>query len=127
MIEKKQHEHTLKGLATLFTILLLCWIVYRCTTSPPSPTSTESAVPTIGEDAERVCKAMQGALTTSCEVHAWGKTIDVRMDTTGVEARKICLGTVKVLSGYTEAFKGEWRLRMFSPYSGDQPIAVCAL
>jgi hypothetical protein len=126
MTEKNKPKQTAEALATIFTILLLCWLVFGGETTPPQTLTTTQS--TLGGDAYRVCEAMDGTgLTTSCEVKAWGKTIDVRMDTTGAEARKICLGTAKMVSGYTIAFKGEWKLRIFSPYSGDQPIAVCAL
>ena len=80
------------------------------------------------DDAYRVCKAMEGTgLTTRCEVKGWGSTIDVRIDTNGAEARKICAGVANQMAKQTRTFAGKWKLQIFSPYSGDQPIAVCTL
>ena len=67
-------------------------------------------------------------LTTGCDVNGWHRTIDVRIDTTGSEGRKICAGMAKMTAQQTGVFQiGQWKLRILSPFSGDQPIAVCAL
>jgi hypothetical protein len=80
------------------------------------------------DDAYRLCKAMDDTgLTTQCEVKGWGSTVDVRIDTNGAEARKICTGVVDMMAKQTRTFAGKWKLQIFSPYSGDRPIAVCTL
>jgi hypothetical protein len=80
------------------------------------------------DDAYRLCKAMDDTgLATQCEVEGWGSTVDVTIDTNGAEARKICAGVVKVMAKQTRTFAGKWKLRIFSPYSGQRPIAVCTL
>lgn len=80
------------------------------------------------DDAYRLCKAMEStAVTTQCEVKGWGSTVDVTIDTSGVEARKICIGAADMMAQKTRTFNGKWKLRIFSPYSGDRPIAVCTL
>lgn len=80
------------------------------------------------DDAYRVCTALNNTgLTSECQVKGWGHTIDVRIDTTGIEARKICDGAVKTISQMTRNFKSEWKLRIYSPFSEDHPLAVCVL
>jgi len=80
------------------------------------------------DDAYRLCKSMEGTgLTTQCEVKGWGSTVDVRIDTNGAEARKICAGVADMMAKQTRTFAGKWKLQIFSPYSGDRPIAVCTL
>ena len=80
------------------------------------------------DDAYRMCSAMEGTgLTTECKVKGWGSTVDVRLDTNGSEARKICSGVVDTMAQKTRTFAGKWKLRIFSPYSGEHPIAVCTL
>jgi len=80
------------------------------------------------DDAYRVCSAMERTgLTTECKVNGWGSTVDVRIDTNGSEARKICSGVVDAMAQKTRSFAGKWKLRIFSPYSGEHPIAVCTL
>ena len=77
--------------------------------------------------AYRTCYAMeQTGMTSSCEVGV--QKVDVRIDMSGGEARKTCAGVAKMMAGITNGFKGgNWKLRLFSTYSGEQPIAVCNL
>jgi len=80
------------------------------------------------DDAYRLCKMMEGTgLTTQCEVKGWGSTVDVTIDTDGGEARRICVGVADMMAKKTRTFAGKWKLRIFSPYSGEKPIAVCNL
>jgi hypothetical protein len=80
------------------------------------------------DDAYKLCSALEGTgLTTECEVKGWGSTVDVRIATSGSEARKICSGVVDMMAKQTRSFKGKWKLQIFSPYSGDHPIATCTL
>ena len=88
----------------------------------------EPRKPDVIDDAYKVCTAMEATgLTTKCTVGGWHQTIDATIDTTGAEARKICAGVVSLLMDKTPRFKGEWKLRILSPYSGESPIAVCTL
>ncbi len=89
-------------------------------------TSRETANPV--NDAYKVCNAFERTgLTTQCEVSGWNSTIDVTIDTTGAEARKMCPGIVDMVAKLTRSFAGKWKLQIFSPYSGERPIAVCRL
>ena len=80
------------------------------------------------DDAYRLCKVMDiSGVSTECEVKGWGSTVDVTIDTNGAEARKVCDGVADMMAKKTRTFAGQWRLRIFSPYSGKKPIAVCTL
>lgn len=80
------------------------------------------------DDAYRLCGAMEATgLTTECEVRGFGSTVDVTVDTNGSEARQICAGVTDMMAKKTQTFAGKWKLRIFSPYSGKKPIAVCTL
>jgi hypothetical protein len=73
-----------------------------------------------------LCSAFERTgLITACDVSAWGSTIDVRIATS--EARKICSGVVDMRAQQTRSFRGKWKLRIFSPYSGEHAIATCDL
>jgi hypothetical protein len=48
-------------------------------------------------------------------------TIDVRIDTNGIEAQKMCVGFKAVLTQQNTYFGGAWTLRIFSPFSGEHP------
>lgn len=79
--------------------------------------------------AYQLCEAAQRTgLSTGCEVQGFGNKVDLRADTTGAEARKMCAGIADMMTGRGfETARTPWTLRILSPYSGDQPIAVCTL
>ena len=90
--------------------------------------SSQIASADVVNDAYGLCATFEATgLSTECEVSGWSSTIDVTIDTSGGEARKICAGVVKMMAEKTRSFAGKWKLRIFSPYSGDRPIAVCTL
>jgi hypothetical protein len=75
----------------------------------------------------RLCAVFERTgLISKCEVDGWGSTVDIKMDRSSSEARKICSGAADIM-GQPSSFGGRWKLRIFSPYSGDQPIATCNL
>jgi len=87
-----------------------------------------SACAEVVDDAYKLCSALEDTgLTTECEVKGWGSTVDVRIATSGGEAMKICSGIVNMMAKQTRSFNGKWKLQIFSPYSGDHPIASCTL
>lgn len=72
-----------------------------------------------------VCQVFRNTgMTSDCKVNS--RKIDVRMDTSGPEANKICVGVVNQVSGVMQ-FDAGWTLRIFSPFSGNHPLAVCQL
>ena len=79
-------------------------------------------------DAFGMCASLKGTgLVTECEVKGYGSTVDVTIDTNGSDARKMCAGISDMMAKQTRSFAGKWKLRIFSPYSGQRPIAVCTL
>lgn len=98
--------------------------------SVPLGSGSEHATPASAVDhAMTLCRAMEGTgLIVECEVRGWGETVDAVIDTTGGDARAICTGISELMEAQTTMFAGkDWKLRIFSPYSGDRPIAVCPL
>jgi hypothetical protein len=92
--------------------------------SPPSPEQqrTNDAV----DAAYRVCKAMMTTnLVSKCDVSGWNSSVDVRIDTNAREAIKMCSASVGLVSQYTTALSGRWKLRIFSPFSGENVLAEC--
>ena len=80
------------------------------------------------DDAYRLCKAMEGTgLTTECKISGYHSRVDVTIDTSGTEARKICAGIADRMARAGANFNGKWQLRILSPYSGEKAIAVCSL
>lgn len=80
------------------------------------------------DDAYHLCSALErtGA-TTECEVNGWNSTVDATIDTNSSQAKQLCGGVAKMMAKQTRTFAGKWKLRIFSPYSGERPIASCLL
>jgi hypothetical protein len=77
------------------------------------------------DDAVKVCDTFKRTgMITECSLST-PRLIDVRMNTTPGEAQNICVKTVEAISQHTQKLAPKWQLRIFSPYSGDHPIAVC--
>ena len=116
----------LKRAKTSITVGTLAVAAAACGSSGSDPADSERA--NVFDDAYRVCQALEATgLTTQCFVRRFGRTVDVTIDTSGSEARQICAGTVELIATRTRNFNGEWKLQVFSPYSGDRPIAACTL
>ena len=80
------------------------------------------------DDAVRLCTAIEKTgMSTECTTSGYRQAVDVRFNTNAAEAQKICTGLVEVAAKQKLSFAGKWKLRIFSPYSGDHPIAVCTL
>jgi len=79
--------------------------------------------------AYNLCAAFDrtGLATEKCEVHGWGSSVDVRIDMGAAEARETCAGVVDIARKKGWTFDTGWTFKIFSPYSGDHPIASCAL
>ena len=78
-----------------------------------------------------VCKiVMNTGLASECEVSGWDGAVDFWVDTSSAEAREMCALMTPWIAEQTDAFANAgrtWRMRIFSPYTGDHPLAVCAL
>jgi hypothetical protein len=83
----------------------------------------------VGQAADTVCEIiMNSGMASECEVSGWDSAIDFWVDTSSVEARKLCALMTPWIAEQTDAFAGRtWQMRIFSPYTGDHPLAVCDL
>jgi len=68
-----------------------------------------------------------GMASEKCSVSGWHSSVDVTIDTTGAEARQICLGMVTAMAEKGLHWDAGWQVRIYSPFSGDHTIAFCAL
>jgi hypothetical protein len=90
--------------------------------------SYSSGSPDAVDAAFGVCDMMGNtSVVSECDVQGWGSTVDVTIDTVGTEAIEMCSDTTTLIAARTSLFSGKgWQLRIFSPYSGDRPLASCA-
>ena len=73
------------------------------------------------------CQDATGLLSAPCSVSGWNSAVDMSMDTTGPEAMKICRGMADFVAQQGVFFGPPWKIRIYSPFSGDKTIAVCQL
>jgi hypothetical protein len=76
-----------------------------------------------------LCEAVDGTGLTSkpCSVSSWHSAIDVTIDTTSREAKKVCLGLAMQMTAAGLKWDRGWRIRIYSPFSGESSIAFCDL
>ena len=80
------------------------------------------------DNAFKFCRALDatGMLSKPCDVSGWNHSIDVTMDTSSSEARKICSAIVAQASRVGASFDRGWKVRIYSPYSNGNTIAQCS-
>jgi len=80
------------------------------------------------DNAFRFCSALDGTglLSKPCEVSGGSQAIDVTIDTSSSEARKICSSIVAQASQVGAHFDRGLKVRIYSPYSNGNTIAQCS-
>ena len=80
------------------------------------------------DNAYLLCKIIDNTnLATECSVKGWGSTVDTTIDMTGGDARELCPKMAGLMASKGKSLGDPWKLRIFSPYSGDHPIATCKI
>jgi hypothetical protein len=78
------------------------------------------------DDPSKLCAELRHHdVVTECTVNASAAAVDVRMALamSFEQAREMCGVVARVVL----VVEPGWRVRLFSPYSGEHPIAVCPL
>lgn len=110
-------------------------VTRAATTSSPRPTSTSSppqtAQPTAHEYAQIICKAFEQAGATTCDINSKmlsDSTIEATLATSPASATLTCNEMAAITRSKTRAFEEKnWKILIFSPFSGNRPIASCRL
>ncbi|MCG8613583.1 MAG: hypothetical protein MI864_23980 [Pseudomonadales bacterium] len=81
------------------------------------------------DNAHRLCSVFDGTglLSKPCDVSGWNQAVDVSMDTSSSEARKICSGVADMMAQKNIRFDRGWKIRIYSPFSNGNTIATCSL
>ncbi|MGQ7792966.1 hypothetical protein ACUN0C_11200 [Faunimonas sp. B44] len=76
-----------------------------------------------------LCRAFDaiGLLSKPCDVSVWGSTVDLSIDMSTVEALRFCSKIPTMTRKVGVNFSSEWSLRIYSPYSNGNTIAICRL
>jgi hypothetical protein len=114
------------GAATAARRALVCAALILLAALIIAPANAKEMHP--ADAAAYLCFRMEKTgLTTECEVSGWGETVEIRLDMGGAEARKLCPQLAKIALSKSRALAGKWQIKLFSPYSGKHPIAVCRI
>lgn len=118
------------------TVLLLgiCLILPASCSSSSSSSSASAPKADDGSSksvasAYRVCQAIDktGMASEPCVVRGWESIVEVHLDMDGANARSTCAGMVSMVHQQSLYFDPGWTIQIFSPYTGDHPIATCSL
>ncbi len=81
------------------------------------------------KNAYKLCSVLDdsGVLSKPCDISGFGQSVEITAEMTGAEARMICKMYADKLKQEDMLFDYGWTLKVYSPYSGDNTIAVCKL
>lgn len=83
------------------------------------------------EYAKAICTLLEGAGATTCEVNSnifSTSTIEATLATSPKDASQSCRFIASTMRSKTNAFQSKnWKILIFSPFSGNRPIAACEL
>lgn len=119
----------MKKCAVLLLSITLTGLFTACgDSSSPQPREKSRSEMEV-DDAFRLCGALEDTgYTSKCKVRGFGRSVDTWIDTSGPEAIKICRETASMLRQHTTSLSaGGWKLRIFSPFSGENVLAECPL
>ena len=103
-------------------------------TASPAPATAPVAAPAqpgAYDYARLICKAFEQSGATTCEINSnilSDSTIETTLATSPANAAIICKDVAASARSKTKAFSEKnWRILIFSPFSGNRPIANCKL
>lgn len=101
-------------------------------TAPATPRQAPPpAQPGAYEYAQLICKAFEQSGATTCEINSnilSDSTIETTLATSPASAAVTCKDVAASIRAKTKAFQEKnWRILIFSPFSGNRPIANCKL
>lgn len=97
----------------------------------PEPAPAAPTEPSAYEYAGLICKALEQSGATTCDVNSnvfSTSTIEATLATSPSNAVVTCKELAAIMRSKTRAFEAkEWKILIFSPFSGNRPIATCRL
>lgn len=99
--------------------------------APAQAPTPAQAQPGAYDYARLICKAFEQSGATTCEINSnilSDSTIETTLATTPASAAATCKDVAASIRAKTNAFQEKnWRILIFSPFSGNRPIANCKL
>lgn len=98
--------------------------------APPAPTQRRTE-PSAYEYAQVICKAFEQVGATTCDINSnilSDSTIETTLAISPGNAALTCKDVAASMRAKTNAFDNKnWKILIFSPFSGNRPIAACRL
>jgi len=81
------------------------------------------------DDAERVCSALNNIEMVHCEINAEESALELLINTSESEARKMCSGISAITLEHTSSLRdANWKAKIFLPsWSETTPVTVCRM
>ena len=99
--------------------------------APAQAPTPAQAQPGAYDYARLICKAFEQSGATTCEINSnilSDSTIETTLATTPASAAVTCKDVAASMRAKTKVFQEKnWRILIFSPFSGNRPIANCKL
>lgn len=99
-------------------------------TAPPAPAQRRPE-PSAYEFAQVICKAFEQVGATTCDINSnilSDSTIETTLAISPSNAALTCKDVAASMRAKTDAFNQKnWKILIFSPFSGNRPIASCRL
>lgn len=100
--------------------------------TPASPVATQRRTePSAYEFAQVICKAFEQVGATTCDINSnilSDSTIETTLAISPGNAALTCKDVAASMRAKTNAFDNKnWKILIFSPFSGNRPIAACRL
>jgi hypothetical protein len=97
--------------------------------TPTAAAPAASPVPNSVDSAYSLCAWFDGTkqLTQKCVVSVGDRAMDIAVDVAPSDAKIFCEAFPPIVKRDGLSFNGRWQLRLFSPFSGNRPIASCDL
>ncbi len=120
----KKHRVRLIFLSAVVSLMLVA-----CGDEPDSKKQA-LALEALALEALALCETLKlFYIISECAPDAQKRTIEIRVDTNSREATEMCTITSNAVAKASslKTLKGKWQVQIFSPFSGEHPLAVCRL
>ncbi|WP_417224303.1 SHOCT domain-containing protein [Amphritea sp.] len=110
----------------LFAAAAVLFFIVKCSSNTTTnDTKKNGSV----ESAYKLCHAIEesGLSTAECEFSVLTFSVEARMNVSSSTAAKLCIMMSDTMKKNGYNFQPGWKLKIYSPFSGDNTIALCNL
>jgi len=80
------------------------------------------------DDAQRVCTVIESmGAAVECQINGSERAVEVTSSENVADATQFCNSFSGMTAVLSQTLSSDWKMRIFTPQSGDTPAAVCDL